>query len=313
MSDSPPLFGAVELGGTKVVWAVGGAPDDLRVLDRLATSDPVRTLASVAGSLAAAAEQYGPLAAVGIGAFGPIDVRRGQPGWGRLLATPKPGWSGADVVGPFAGTTAGPVGLETDVVAAALAEGRWGAAQEVSTVVYLTVGTGIGGGAIADGRPIAGLPHAEMGHVSVRRQPGDDFPGVCAYHGDCLEGLASGPAIAARWGTPGEALSDARLASAVELEAHYLADGLRTIVYTVAPERIILGGGVARMPGLLPRVRAALRDGLAGYPGIAAHEDPEFLSPAELGDRAGVLGAFIVAERALLSAQGGSAAGRPGR
>jgi fructokinase len=313
MTDSPPLVGAVELGGTKVAWAVGTGPDDLRVLDRITTSDPVTTLASVARGLAAAAEQHGSLAAVGIGAFGPIEVRRGEPGWGRLLATPKPGWSGIDVVGPLRGATAGPIGLETDVVAAALAEERWGAAQGVRTVVYLTVGTGIGGGVIADGEPTPGLPHAEMGHVSVRRQPDDDFPGICAYHGDCLEGLASGPAIAARWGRPGESLGGETLAAAVDLEARYLADGLRTIVYTIAPERIVLGGGAGRMPGLLPRIRAALRDGLAGYPGLAAHEDGRFVSAAGLGDRAGVLGGLIVAERALLGARAWPAVARPGR
>ena len=312
MTDSPPLLGAVELGGTKIVWAVGTGPHDLRALQRLPTADPVTTLAAVARALAAAAERHGPLAAVGIGAFGPVEIRRDHPGWGRLLATPKRDWSGADVVGGIAGAIAAPVGLETDVVAAALAEHRWGAAQEVSPVVYLTVGTGIGGGAIAEGRPIPGLPHAEMGHVSVRRQPGDDFAGVCPYHGDCLEGLASGPAIAARWGTPAEALAGEVLAAAVDLEARYLADGLQTIVYTLAPERIVVGGGVAAMPGLLRSVRAALREGLAGYPGMPTHEDPKFVSAADLGERAGVLGALVVAERALLSVRGASATAPPG-
>ena len=152
-----------------------------------------------------------------------------------------------------------------------------------------------------------------MGPSSLHiRADASDFRGVCVYHGDCLEGLASGPAIATRWGAPGESLGGEVLAAAVDLEARYLADAIRTIVYTIAPERIVLGGGVSRMPGLLPGVRAALRDRLAGYPGIAAHEDPEFVSAAGLADRAGVLGGLVVAERALLSARGGPAVARPG-
>ena len=298
MSSEPAQYGGIEFGGTKVVCAIGTGPRDTRALERLPTEDPDATLNAVAAWFRHATAVEGPVRAVGLSAFGPIETRPNRPAFGRLLATPKPGWSGSDLVGPLRAALGVPVGLETDVVGAALAEGRWGAARDVGSFVYLTVGTGIGGGAIADGRPIPGVPHAEMGHQSVARQPDDPFPGVCPYHGDCLEGLASGPAIRARWGAPGETLRDERLAAAVDLESRYLADGLRTIVYVLAPGRIVVGGGVADLPGLLPRLRERLRETLSGYPGIAEHAEADFVRPVALGGLAGVLGGFIVAERA---------------
>ena len=161
------------------------------------------------------------------------------------------------------------MGFDTDVTGAALGEGRWGAARGLRSFVYVTVGTGIGGGAVVGGAPVHGLPHPEMGHVSVTRLPGDDFPGICPFHGDCLEGMACGPAMAARWGRPAEELAGADLERAVDVEAHYLAAGLRNVVYVLAPERIVLGGGVAGLPGLLPALRARLAAALAGYPGAA--------------------------------------------
>ena len=304
MSEEPGRYAGIEFGGTKVVCAIGSGPDDVRALERLATEDPETTRAFVVAWFRRATEAEGPVRAVGLSAFGPIETRRDRPGFGRLLATPKPGWSGSDLVGPLRDELGLPVGLETDVVGAALAEGRWGAARDVASFVYLTVGTGIGGGAIADGRPVHGMPHAEMGHQSVERQPDDAFPGACPYHGACLEGLAAGPAISARWGSPGETLRGGRLEAAVDLEARYLADGLRTIVYVLAPERIVVGGGVAALPGLLPRLRERLRASLAGYPGIPEHDHDGFVRPVSLGGMAGVLGGFIVAEEAARAAAG---------
>jgi len=295
-------FGALEAGGTKFVCAIGTGPDDLSAIERVPTANPASTLERAAAFFRAALGRGEPVAAVGIAAFGPIETRRGQPGYGRLLATPKPGWTGADVVGPIAAAIGLPVGLDTDVVGAALGEGRWGAARGLDAFVYVTVGTGIGGGAIVDGRVVPGVPHAEMGHQSVARQPGDTFAGVCPFHGDCLEGLASGPAIAARTGRPAEALSGSVLAGAVELEAAYLADGLRNIVYTISPQRIVLGGGVVAMPGLIERVRERLRDSLGGYPGTPELGADDFVAPAALGAMAGVLGAIVLAERAALEA-----------
>jgi fructokinase len=292
------VHGAIEAGGSKVVCALGTGPHDLRDVARFPTTTPDATLGAIIGYFRAATSAgIGP-AAVGLAAFGPIETRPGHPRYGCLLATPKPGWTGVDVVTPIAMALGVPVAVETDVIGAALAEGRWGAAVDLETFVYLTIGTGIGGGAIVGGRVAPGMPHAEMGHQSVARQPDDAFPGVCPFHGDCLEGLAAGPAIEARWGRRGEDLDGADLAAAVDLEARYLADGLRTIVYTIAPERIILGGGAVAMPDLLPAVRRSLHASLAGYPGLAEHADPGFIVPAALGGLAGVLGGLIIAERA---------------
>jgi fructokinase len=191
-----------------------------------------------------------------------------------------------------------PVGFDTDVNGAALGEGRWGAARGLDSFVYVTVGTGIGGGAVVGGAPVHGLPHPEMGHVSVSRLPGDDFPGICPFHGDCLEGMACGPAIAARWGRPAEELRGDDLRRAVDVEAHYLAAGLRNVVYALAPERIVLGGGVAGLPGLLPSLRARLAGALAGYPGLPEHGGDAFVVPPGLGGAAGAAGALALAEAA---------------
>jgi fructokinase len=194
------------------------------------------------------------------------------------------------------------VGFDTDVAGAALGEGRWGAARGLSTFVYLTVGTGVGAAAVVGGRVAPGLVHAEMGHVSVPRQPGDDFPGNCPFHGDCLEGMAGGAAIAARWGRPAERLERDALRQAVQWEATYLAAGLRTIVYTNAPQRIVVGGSVAGLPGLFPLVRRELVETLAGYPGLPEHATAGFVVPAELGAMAGPAGALVLAEEATASA-----------
>jgi fructokinase len=300
MSDQP-AFGAIEAGGTKFVCAIGTGPDDVRLTDRFPTTEPSATLDRAAAFFRTALDRGACLSALGIAAFGPIETRVGHPGYGHLLATPKPGWTGADVVTPVASLGL-PIGLDTDVVGAALGEGRWGAARGLHSYVYLTVGTGIGGGAIIDGRVARGVPHAEMGHQSVARRPGDTFAGVCPYHGDCLEGLASGPAIAARRGRPAEALSGRELAETVELEAAYLADGLRNIAYVIAPQRIVIGGGVAALPGLVDRVRELLRASFAGYPGVPEHAADDFVAPAALGALAGVLGGFVLAERAAAEA-----------
>jgi fructokinase len=292
---------AMETGGTKVICLVGESPDRVEAQVRFPTVGPAETLARAVEFFVAAAGTA-PLAALGVGAFGPIQTRPDRPDYGRVAHTPKPGWSGADVLGPLRAALGVPVGLDTDVNGAARAEGVWGAARGLDTFVYMTVGTGIGVGAVIGGRTVRGLLHPEMGHVSVPRRPGDEFPGVCPYHGDCLEGMASGPALARRWGAPGETLTGAALAAAVETEAFYLAAGLRTIVYCVAPERIVLGGGLAALPGLLPAVRAALPAALGGYPGLAEHARPSFVVPAGLGDRAGPAGALLIAADAARAA-----------
>jgi fructokinase len=292
-------YGGIEAGGTKVVCVVGSGPDDVLVEERFPTTDPASTLARSIDVFREHVADGGELAAVGVAAFGPVELRRSHAAYGSVVHTPKPGWSGADLVGPLRDALGVPVGFDTDVNGAALAEGRWGAALGLGQFVYLTIGTGIGGGAVVDGRLVHGLGHPELGHVAVPRVPGDDHPGSCPFHADCLEGMASGPALAARFGRPGEELDGADLRHAVELEAAYLASGLRTVVYALAPERIVVGGGVGLLPGLLPRLRARLVESLAGYPGLEEHGAEDFVVPAALGQRAGPLGALLLAEQAL--------------
>jgi fructokinase len=296
--DMTTVYGAVEAGGTKVLCLVGSGPDDVRRSIRIPTGEPGPTLRAVVDFFRAALADGEPIEAIGVGSFGPLELRPDTPAYGRILRTPKAGWSGVDVLGPLRDGLGLPVGLETDVNAAALGEGRWGAARGCRSFVYVTVGTGIGGGAVVAGRLVGGLGHPEMGHLAVPRLVGDDFAGTCRYHRDCWEGLACGPALAARFGRPAEALEGDDLAAAVRLEAAYLALGLRALVYSLAPERIVLGGGVAELSGLLEATRTELVRTLGGYPGLAEHGREEFLVRPGLGDRAGVLGALIVAERA---------------
>ncbi|MGA2778808.1 MAG: ROK family protein, partial [Steroidobacteraceae bacterium] len=190
-NSAPRYFGAVEAGGTKFVCAVGDQHGKILIEERFSTLDPATTIAQLIACLHRQSHKIGHLAAIGLGSFGPVELRRDAKGYGAILKTPKPGWTGADIAGALAAAFSCPVGIDTDVNAAALAEHRWGAAQEIDDLVYVTVGTGIGGGAIAGGRPIHGLMHPEVGHMYPRRHASDvHFAGVCPFHGDCLEGLA---------------------------------------------------------------------------------------------------------------------------
>ena len=298
MSDTPLLAG-IEAGGTKVIAVIGTGPDDTVAEMRIPTTTPSETLGAVTDFLRTQIDAGNVPAAGGIASFGPVELRRTSDRYGFITTTPKPGWSGTDMLGPISEVIGGPVAFDTDVNGAALGEGRWGAARGLDTFVYLTVGTGIGGGAIVGGRVAHGLVHAEMGHLVVPRHPGDDFAGRCPFHGDCLEGMASGPALEARWGVAPPQLSGADLDAAVEMEAWYIAYGLRSIVYVTAPERIVIGGGVSTMPGLMPRVRQSLVDALGGYPGLPEHASVDFVVPAELGAMAGPAGALALAADAL--------------
>jgi fructokinase len=292
------MLGGMEAGGTKFVCVVGSGPEDLVAETRYATGAPEETLGQAVAFYRDYVASGGELAALGIAAFGPVELRRSSPVYGSVTTTPKPGWSGADLVGPIRDALGVPVGFDTDVNAAALAEGRWGAARGLETFVYLTVGTGIGGGAVVGGRVAHGLVHPEMGHMAVARQPGDDYAGFCRFHGACLEGMASGPAIAGRWGRRAEELPPDELRRAVELEAAYLAAGVRNLVYVLAPERVVIGGGVSRLPGLFPLLRRELASSLAGYPGLPEHEADAFVVAPELGQMAGPAGALVLAELA---------------
>lgn len=288
------LFGSIEGGGTKFVCAVGVTPDDLRDVTTFPTTTPGETLDRAIALLSG----HGSLDAIGVAMFGPVDLQRSSATYGSVLATPKPGWSGAEVVTPLREAFGIPIGFDTDVNGAALGEGRWGAGRGLETFLYVTVGTGIGGGGVIDGQPMHGLVHPEIGHLRIPRHPDDLFAGSCPFHGDCLEGLASGPALAERWGRSTENLGS-DVALAVEIEAHSLGHAMANLVLTVSPERIILGGGVMKLPGLLDATRRQMLESLAGYVDTASfdNEAEDFLVGPELGDRSGIAGGFALAER----------------
>jgi fructokinase len=309
LPDSGPAFGGVEAGGTKVICVVGTGPDDIRASVRIPLGAPGATIAAAVRFFEDVRAAGTALRAVGVASFGPLEIRPDHLDHGRITATTKAGWSGVDMLGPFVDALGVPAGVETDVNAAAIAEGRWGAARGLDSFVYLTLGTGIGGGAVVDGRIVHGLRHPEMGHVAVDRLPGDDFAGVCPFHRDCWEGLASGPAIEARFGRRAEELEGAERDRAAELAGFYLAAGIRSLTYALAPARFVVGGGLAELPGLLEAARRALPAQLAGYPGLPEHDMPEFVMPAGLSGMAGPLGAIAVAQTAL---EGGGTA-TPGR
>ena len=294
------LFGAIEAGGTKFVCAAGSDPHDLAAETRIATTTPVATLAAAVDFFDGVVAEHGALAAVGIAAFGPVDLKPASPTFGRLLATPKSGWAAADLVAPFAQRFGCPVAIDTDVNAAALAEALHGAGRNCGTVVYVTVGTGIGGGVAVDGRTLKGSLHPEMGHIRVLRHARDrDFAGICPFHGDCLEGLASGPAIEARYGAPLDRLP--RDHEAVRVIGYYLGQLATSIVLLLAPERVIFGGGVMNAEPVLHEIRAACANLLNGYAGPgadAAALDRLIVTPG-LGRRSGIAGAITLAQSAL--------------
>jgi fructokinase len=290
------LFGGIEAGGTKFVCAVGTGPEDIRAELRFPTAMPADNIAR-AIAFFHEQSQATPLAAIGIASFGPIDPNPDSPTFGHVTTTPKPGWAHTDFAGPIHRALGVPVGFDTDVNVAALGEHRWGAAQGLDTMIYLTVGTGLGGGALVNGKLVHGLMHPEMGHIRVPHDwQRDPYPGQCMYHGDCLEGLACGPAIEGRWGQPGETLSEDH--EAWDLEAHYLALGLVNFILPMAPQRIVMGGGVMEQRHLFPKMRANVVTLLNGYvqsPWLGERIDA-FIVPPALGSRSGVLGAISLAE-----------------
>jgi fructokinase len=279
-------YGAIEAGGTKWVCGVGSGPDDL-VTTQIPTTSPKETIAA-----AIAFFRDREIAAVGIGSFGPVNLDRASPHYGYITSTPKPGWQNTDVAGVFRAALNIPVGFDTDVNAAALGESRWGAARDVASCIYLTIGTGVGGGAILDSRLLHGLMHPEMGHIRIPHdRQRDPFPGGCPFHGDCLEGLASGPAIQKRWGVSAKELPSDH--PAWQLEARYLALAVANLVFTVSPARVILGGGVMDQSQLFGMIRTELSELVHGY--IQLPE--QFVVPPGLGNRSGVLGALALAEQ----------------
>lgn len=292
------LFGGIEAGGTKFICAVGTAPDRLTDIATFDTRSPDETLRQVLTFF----RPHHHLAAIGIGSFGPVDPDPESPTYGYITSTPKTEWMHTDFAG-FIGRELGvDVAFDTDVTAAALGEHRCGAAAGLDTFVYLTVGTGIGGGIIAAARRHHGLLHPEMGHVRVPRAHGDTFEGICPYHGDCLEGMASGPALQARTGrSPAELEPDHETWA---LEVHYLSMALVNYICVLSPERIIMGGGVMKQRHLFPRIRSKVLELLNGYirTDHLLHDVDSYIVHPDLGDRAGIVGAVALAEEAVRSA-----------
>jgi fructokinase len=292
MAATSCLYGGIEAGGTKFVCAVGETPQAIRASTSIPTTTPTATLNQVIAFF-----QSYPIHHLGLAAFGPIDPDRDSPTYGHILSTPKLAWQGCPIVHILQTALKVPVAFDTDVNAAAIAEATYGAGRGDDPLVYLTVGTGIGGGAMIHGRPLHGLMHPEMGHMLQARVLGDTRPSGCPFHEDCLEGLASGHAIQLRFGTPAGLPPQHE---AWMLEATYLGQALATIVTILSPQRIIIGGGVMHQPFLLPRIREVCARTLHGYlPRLKTpHDFESYIVAPVLGDNAGVIGALLLAQEA---------------
>jgi fructokinase len=288
------IYGGIEAGGTKWVCATGSGEGEISESVTFPTTQPAETIARAVEFF----RSNGPPVAVGVGSFGPVDLRRASPTWGTITTTPKPGWTNTDVLGALGAALDVPLGFDTDVNAAALGEHCFGAAVGLDTFCYLTVGTGIGGGVMANGLLLHGLLHPEIGHMRIPHdRTRDPFEGACPFHGDCFEGLASGSALNARWGRPPAEIDDD---DAWLLEAEYLALGLINVICTLSPQKLVVGGGVMNEPSLLPNVRRRVSELANSYfdtPELRDGIDDYIVAPA-LGDRAGVLGALELARLA---------------
>ena len=290
-----PRFGALEAGGTKMVCAIGD--EQGRILERISipTRDPAQTMPEILDFFRDKA-----LAAVGVGCFGPVDLDRRSETYGYITSSPKLNWRNYPMVQRFREALGIPVGFDTDVNAAALGEAVWGCTRTVENSIYITVGTGVGVGVIVGGRPYHGMIHPEGGHIFVAPREDDPMPkGICPYHGNCLEGLASGPAIERRWGRKGIELSE--ISAVWELEAYYIGQAICTYICTLSPERIVVGGGVMHQPQMLPLIRQEVQRQMHGYiQGKGMDKLEEYIVPVSLNDNQGVLGVVQLAIDAYL-------------
>ncbi|ENH96653.1 fructokinase [Gracilibacillus halophilus YIM-C55.5] len=286
-------IGAIEAGGTKFVLAVGTEQGEIVEKTTISTEHPDITMPKVIEFF----EDKG-ISRIGVGSFGPIDCNEMSASYGTLQKTPKTDWVDYPLGGTLKEALDVPVFIDTDVNVAAMSETKWGNARDVDTCLYITVGTGIGAGAYFHGQTLTGLSHPEMGHIKVRRHPNDDYEGTCPYHGDCLEGLAAGPAIEKRWGKSAKELADNE--QVWELEADYLAQALTNYIYILSPERIVIGGGVMKQQQLFPFIREKVLHMLNGYvtsPYVTEREIDQYIVPPGLTDEAGVKGALYLAMR----------------
>ncbi len=279
-------FGALEAGGTKMVCAVGNENGEIFERISIPTETPDVTVPAMIDFF-----KDKDIEALGIGCFGPIDLNRSSDTFGYITTTPKTAWANYDIVGAFSDALGIPVGFDTDVNGSMLGEATWGCAQGLDTAMYITIGTGIGAGIMAGGKLLHGMLHPEAGHVLMARREDDTYEGKCPYHGTCFEGLAAGPAIGERWGRPAQELADRD--DVWDLEAYYLAQALVNYIMTLSPQKIIMGGGVMHMEGLLDRVRSKVTDLLAGYLKTDELNDLEnYIVLASLNDDQGIMGAL---------------------
>lgn len=293
------VYAGIEAGGTKFVCAIGTGPDDIRAETRFPTTTPDETIARAIEFFQQQQVTH-ELTSLGIASFGPVDPNPASPTFGYITSTPKTPWIDTDLAGTISRALDLPVGFDTDVNGAALAEHRWGAAQGLDTFIYITVGTGLGGGAMVNGKLLHGMMHAEMGHMLIPHNwDADPFAGLCPFHSDCLEGLAAGPALAARWQTDPQTLPPEH--PAWELEAHYLGLGLVNMICTLSPQRIIMGGGVMQQQHLFALIHNQVYALLNGYiqQNQILEEMDSFIVPPGLGNRSGVLGAIALAQQVV--------------
>ncbi|HVP33403.1 MAG TPA: ROK family protein [Steroidobacteraceae bacterium] len=289
MSD--PVWAAIETGGTKILARIVDAAGHALAEGRWTTATPQAALEELTTFIAGSVAPGQRLAAIGMAAFGPLVRDRSSPDHGRVLSTPKAGWTGANLRAQLAARFAVPVAIDTDVNAAARAEWQRGAGRGVRSLAYVTVGTGIGGGLVVDGEPLAGALHPEIGHITLARRAGDSVRSVCPFHANCVEGLAAGPAVAQRLGADRTLAEDPAV---LELEAAYLGDLAATLVLAWSPQRMVWGGGVMATPRLLERLRGALGAALGGYGVGEAASAADFCVLAELAD-SGLEGALLLA------------------
>ena len=284
------LYGSLEAGGTKMVCAIGDEQGNILERVSIPTLDPENTMPAIIDFF-----KNKNISALGIGCFGPVDLDKKSATYGYITTTPKLAWKNYDIVGTCKKELGVPVGFDTDVNASALGEATWGCTKELDHSIYITVGTGIGAGVIIDGKPYHGMLHPEAGHIFLARHPQDPMEkGVCPYHELCLEGLASGPAIAARWGKPGAELADRK--EVWELEAYYLAQAICSYIMILSPERIIVGGGVSHQEQMMPMIRAEVQRQMGGYIQAKGMQDLDsYIVLPSLNDNQGIMGGLKLA------------------
>ena len=286
-------IGALEAGGTKMVCAIGNEKGEILKREVFPTTTPEETMPKMIDFF-----KNEKIEALGIGNFGPISPNKDSADYGYITSTPKLAWQNYNIVGEFEKALNCPVGFDTDVNAAALGEATYGITKGLKNSIYITIGTGIGVGVMAEGKLLHGMMHPEAGHILIHRHPEDTYEGTCPFHKDCLEGLAAGPALEKRWGAKGDTLTER--AEVWEMESYYIAQACVNYCMILSPERIVLGGGVMKQPSLIPLVRQKFTELLAGYIRTKEVEDVEnYIVPASLNDNQGVMGCIGLALQAM--------------